>query len=651
MHTGENEQALRKILDMTRLASMVMLGLNFYFFCYAFFKSEGLKIEFIDRILFSIARTGLFDSVWNTKLFCLALLVISLIGARGKKDEKVSIQWPMALILLGALLFSLSHYLLNIKTEMSIRTWTYMLVSAGGYTMILTGGTWLSRYIQLQLRGDIFNKLNESFPQEERLLENEYSINLPAEYSLRGSRRRSWINFINPFRALLVIGTPGAGKSYFIIRHIITQHIRKGFSVFLYDFKYDDLTRIAYNTLLKHADKYDIKPSFYVINLETIYHRCNPLDPDTMDDITDATESARTIMMGLNREWIKKQGDFFVESPINFVTAMIWFLRKYDQGKYCTLPHVIELMQLNYKVMFPLLRTEPEIDVLVNPFESAYHHEAWEQLEGQIASAKIAMARLSSPTLYYVLSGNDFTLDLNNPEHPKIICVGNNPQKQQIYGAVLSLYISRVIKLINKKNRLKSSLIFDEFPTIYFNNIDSLIATARSNKVATTLAVQDYSQLKKDYGRDQAEVIMNIVGNVISGQVVGDTAKFLSERFGKIVQERTSVSINRTDTSVSRSTQLDAAIPASKIASLSSGEFVGMVADDPDQKIQLKVFHSEILNDHAALKREEENYVPLPSVRTVSPDEIQQNYQRIKEDIQYIIYDRLGNINSNDQNQ
>src|SRR6478609_10176653 len=291
-------------------------------------------------------------------------------------------------------------------------------------------------------------------------------------------------------------------------------------------------------------------------------------------------------------------------------------------------------MQLEYKIMFPLLRTEPEIDVLINPFESAYRHEAWEQLEGQIASAKIGMARLSSPQLYYVLSGNDFTLDINNPQNPKIVCTGNNPQKQQIYGAVLSLYISRVIKLVNKKHQQKCSLVFDEFPTIYFNGIDSLIATARANKVATTLAVQDYSQLKKDYGRDQAEVIMNIVGNVISGQVVGETSKFLSERFGKIVQERKSVSINRTDTSISRSTQLDAAVPPSKIASLSSGEFVGMVADDPDQKIALKVFHAEILNNHEEIKREEENYDPIPAIRSISHYDIEQNYFRIKKDIQ-----------------
>jgi type IV secretory pathway TraG/TraD family ATPase VirD4 len=334
-----------------------------------------------------------------------------------------------------------------------------------------------------------------------------------------------------------------------------------------------------------------------------------------MTDITDASESSRTIMLGLNREWIKKQGDFFVESPINFVTAVIWFLKKYRGGKFCTLPHVIELMQVEYPKLFSVLRTEPEIEVLINPFVSAYLHGAAEQLEGQIASAKITMARLASPQLYYVLSQSEFTLDLNNPTEPKIICMGNNPQKQQVYGAVLSLYISRITKLVNRKNCLKSSLIFDEFPTIYFNGIDSLIATARSNKVPTTLGVQDYSQLKKDYGREQAEVIMNTVGNIISGQVLGDTAKQLSDRIGKINQARRSLSINSGDTSISHSTQLELAVPPSTISQLSSGQFVGIIADDPTKRIELKAFHCEIQNNHQALAKEEKGYQSIPAVR------------------------------------
>jgi hypothetical protein len=641
-HTGENEQALRKIIDFTRMGSILIMIFHFYYFCHHVIQFWKLTIPFIDKVMITLIRTGLFDSVYQSKLLSLGLLIASLIGVKGRKDDKTSPLFASVLIAFGLTLFIFGHIVFRLEFPDEREIIIYILFTTVGYIMILTGGTWISRLLKRRLTKDIFNRENESFPQEERSLENEYSINLPARYILKGTLRKSWINIINPFRSLLVIGTPGAGKSYFVIRHVITQHIMKGFAMFIYDFKYDDLSRIAYNALRRYGNKYPKQPSFYVINFDKIYHRCNPLDPATMEDITDATEASRTIMLGLNRDWIKKQGDFFVESPINFVTAIIWFLRKHDDGRYCTLPHVVELMQLEYHLLFKVLKTEPEIEVLINPFESAYRNEAMEQLEGQVASAKIGMARLSSPALYYVLSGNDFTLDINNPEDPKIVCMGNNPQKQQIYGAVLSLYITRVIKLVNKKRQQKSSLIFDEFPTIYFNGIDNLMATARANKVATTLAVQDYSQLKKDYGRDQAEVIMNIVGNVISGQVVGETAKLLSERFGKIVQQRESVSVNSSDTSVSKSTQLELAIPASKIASLSSGEFVGMVADDPDQKIELKVFHSEIMNDHQAIRNEENAYKEIPLVRNVSEDEIRENYFRIKQDVKDIIEEKLN---------
>jgi TusA-related sulfurtransferase len=267
-----------------------------------------------------------------------------------------------------------------------------------------------------------------------------------------------------------------------------------------------------------------------------------------------------------------------------------------------------------------------------------------EQLEGQIASAKVAMARLSSPQLYYVLSGNDFTLDINNPDDPKIVCMGNNPQKIQIYGAVLSLYVTRLVKLVNKKGKQKSSLIFDEFPTIYLNNMDSLIATARSNKVATCLGIQDFSQLRKDYGREQADVIMNITGNIISGQVIGETAKQLSERFGKIMQDRESLSINSADTSISRSKQLESAVPPSKISGLSSGEFVGMVADDPDCKIDLKTFHCEILNDHEALKKEQDGYKDIQVIRKLDNTMVQRNYLQIKQDVQDIIHSEMERL-------
>jgi len=647
MQTGENEQALRKILDMTRLIGIVILVIHFYYYCYGAFAAWGLVSEFSDRLLGNIRNTGMFSSFHRSKLIALGFLAISLLGARGRKDEKLNYRTAFAYILTGLLLYFVSYLSLALKVGIREKAAIYIGITSIGFLLVLSGGTLLSRIIKNKFNNkDIFNKENETFPQEERLLENEYSINLPARYLLKNKVRKSWINIINPFRAVMVLGTPGSGKSYFVIRHVITQHIRKGFTMFVYDFKFDDLSKIAYNTWLKNRHRYSKPPAFYVINFDdlTRSHRCNPLEPSAMTDITDAAESARTILMGLNREWIRRQGDFFVESPINFLTAVIWYLRRYKDGEFCTLPHVIELMQTDYDSLFTLLRTEKEIEVLINPFVNAYLNDVMEQLEGQIAAAKVAMARLSSPQLYYVLSGNDFNLDINNPDDPKIVCMGNNPQKIQIYGAVLSLYVTRLVRLVNKKGKVKSSLIFDEFPTIYLNNMDSLIATARSNKVSTCLGIQDFSQLRKDYGREQADVIMNITGNIVAGQVTGDTAKQLSERFGKIMQDRESYSINSGDTSISRSKQLEAAIPPSRISGLSSGEFVGMVADDPDNKIDLKAFHCEIINDHEALKKEQDGYQDIAVIRKLDNGMVQRNYLQVKQDVQDIIQSEMERL-------
>ena len=647
MNTGESEYGLRKILDMTRMMSLFLLVTHDYYYCYQAFRQWGLTTPLTNRLLVLVVRTGLLAHHLTTQCGILLLLFISLLGSRGKKEGELKFSKGLIFITSGLILFFGSWKLRSFPLSPTTVAAFYLTAMALGYLLILTGGTLLSRVIQNKRgSGDIFNTENESFPQEERLLQNEYSVNLPARYILKGKARNSWINIINPFRSLLVLGSPGSGKSYYVIRHVITQHLQKGFSMFIYDFKFDDLSLVAYNHYLKNRDRYPVTPEFYVINFEDLSrtHRCNPLDKENMLDITDASESARTILLGLNREWIRRQGDFFVESPINFLTAIIWFLRRYQDGQYCTLPHVIEFMQVDYDRLFTLLRTQKEVEALINPFVSAYINDVMEQLEGQVASAKVAMARLSSPQLYYVLSGSDFTLDINDPQSPKIVCMGSNPQKLQVYGAVLSLYITRLIRIVNKKGKLKSSLIFDEFPTIYLNHMDSLIATARSNKVATTLGIQDFSQLKKDYGRDQADVIMNISGNIISGQVNGETAKQLSDRFGRILQDRSGISVNRTDTSVSYYQQLDPALPPSKIASLSSGEFVGMVADDPGSEIRLKAFHCSILNDHESLKKEAAAFQPLPVIRPISGEIIQQNYLQIKHEVEDLVATALDQI-------
>jgi hypothetical protein len=424
--------------------------------------------------------------------------------------------------------------------------------------------------------------------------------------------------------------------------------------MYVYDYKFDDLSIIAYNTLLNNLDKYRVKPQFYVINFDNPRksHRCNPIAPEFMTDISDAYESAYTIMLNLNKTWIQKQGDFFVESPIILLAAIIWYLAIYRNGKYCTFPHAIEFLNRRYADIFPILTSYPQLENYLSPFMDAWEGGAQEQLQGQIASAKIPLSRMISPQLYWVMTGNDFTLDINNPDEPKILCVGNNPDRQNIYSAALGLYNSRIVKLINKKGQLKSSVIIDELPTIYFRGLDNLIATARSNKVAVCLGFQDFSQLKRDYGDKEAAVVMNTVGNIFSGQVVGESAKTLSERFGKVLQKRQSMTINRQDKSTSISTQLDSLIPASKISNLTQGMFVGSVSDNFDERIEQKIFHAEIVVDNAKVATETKAYRPIPVITNFidedgadrMQEQIEANYNQIKEDVKMIVAAELKRI-------
>lgn len=449
-------------------------------------------------------------------------------------------------------------------------------------------------------------------------------------------------------------GTPGSGKSYAIINNYIKQHIEKGFSMYVFDFKFDDLSLIVYNHLLKHYDKYNVKPQFYVLNFDDPRrsHRCNPLSPSFLSDISDAYESAYTIMLNLNRTWIQKQGDFFVESPIILLASIIWFLKIYQNGIYCTFPHAIELLNKKYSDLFTILTSYPELENYLSPFLDAWEGGAQDQLQGQIASAKIPLSRIISPKLYWVMTGDDFSLDINNPNEPKILCVGSNPDRQNIYSAALGLYNSRIVRLINKKKQLKCSLIIDELPQIYFRGLDNLIASARSNLISVCLGLQDFSMLTRDYGDKESKVIQNIVGNIFAGQVVGDTAKTLSERFGKIVQKRQSISINRNDTSSSISTQLDSLIPASKISTLSQGMFVGAVADNFGEKIEQKIFHAQIIVDTEKVANETKNFKPIPQIRSflsesgadIMEQEINENYRQIKLDVSIIISNELTRI-------
>jgi len=655
MQQEDDLRALAKIMDFLRAVSILLVIMNIYWYCYEAIRYWNVNVGVVDKILMNFNRTaGLFTSTLWTKLFAVLLLGLSCMGTKGVKEEKIT--WLKIWIIIGAgfVLFFLNGWILSLPLSLITNAVLYIATMATGYICFLMAGLWMSRLLKYNLMDDVFNNENESFMQETRLLVNEYSVNLPTQFYYKKKWNNGWINVVNPFRATAVLGTPGSGKSYAVVNNFIKQQIEKGYCQYVYDFKFPDLSMIAYNHLISHLDGYKVKPKFYVINFDDPRrsHRCNPIHPDFMEDITDAYESAYTIMLNLNKTWVQKQGDFFVESPIILFAAIIWYLKIYQEGKYCTFPHAIEFLNRRYEDIFPILTSYPDLENYLSPFMDAWLGGAAEQLQGQIASAKIPLSRMISPQLYWVMSDSEFTLDINNPDEPKILCVGNNPDRQNIYGAALGLYNSRIVKLINKKGKLKSSVIIDELPTIYFKGLDNLIATARSNKVAVCLGFQDFSQLIRDYGDKEAKVVMNTVGNIFSGQVVGETAKTLSERFGKVLQKRQSITINRNDTSTSINTQMDSLIPPSKISGLTQGMFVGSVSDNFDERIEQKIFHAEIVVDNAKVSTETKKYKSIPIITDFTDEngndrmkeQIQDNYNRIKAEIKQLVKDELKRI-------
>jgi hypothetical protein len=640
--TGEDEIGLHRILDWIRMASILVLLLHFYYFGYPGCKAWQQSYEVVDRLMSVIGEVGLFSDPIYSKLTALALLTISLFGSQGKKEPGFTPFVAFCRIFFGLLLFFASGFFSDYPL-------LYILMCASGYLLFLTGGAYLARVVWRMHEPDLFNRLHEHFPQEERLLETEASINLPAQYCYHREIRESWVNLVDVCRGTLVLGSPGSGKTWFVIEPIIRQYIQKGWAMLLYDFKYDDLSKLAYNCFLRYRNYYPVRPSFYNIQLDDLdkSNRSNPLHPSVLGDITDAGEAARAVLIGMNMEWLAKQGEFFVESAINFVKSLIWFLRLYQDGRYCSWPHVVELAQIPYKELFSVLQAEPQLQVQVRPFVTVLLNGSNEQLDGQIASATIHLARLSSPAIYYIMSGDDFSLQLNDPSAPKILSIGGNPLKTDNYGPVVSAYVNTINRLANRKAMYPLAEIFDEFSTIGVHTIARSIATGRSNKMAITLCLQDASQLRLAYGAAFADVVLNTCGNVISGQVTGDTARFLADRFGRTMQDRESYTMTRSDLNVTQSAQLEHSLPISRISSLSSGEFVGMVADTPRLPIDLKAFCCRFVNDPVALDKERAGFVELPTLRRTTPELLAENFHRIRKEVQDLVKAELGRISAN----
>ena len=528
-------------------------------------------------------------------------------------------------------------------------TWIYPFTLAGGMVAAAYGYSVFFR----QLKGGKAPE-EDSFLQCDQLIETEYSVNIPYHYTYQKKLHDAWINLVAPFRASMVMGVPGSGKSFAIYNKCIEDMVRKGFTIFLYDYKFPDLTEELLTEIYfqrKHENlwaKDEIKPKIYILNFDDPKrsNRCNPIHHSYITDPADTTEIADLLFKNINKGAAKGGFDFFNESAKVYLDGLIWLLANYDpdaiyggddgytitgstsdyvrKGCFCTFPHVIELMAYNYQKVFQILQFTHGLEAKISPFASALESEAMEQLMGQVASAQIPLGKFVSPALYWIMTGDDFTLDINNPEDPKIVCMGNNPDRQSIYGSAIALYTSRMFKLINHKHKRHSAVLLDELPTVFIKGLDNLIATARSNKVAIILGAQDRSQLKRDYGDDEAKVIMSTVGNILSGQVNEETAEALSKMFGKEFREQQSKSISDNSDSTSISYQLQEIMPASKIGTLTQGMFFGRVADNFDTPIDRKLFCGTIDVDMARAKAKKKEWQKVPIMTDFFQGEIPQ---------------------------
>jgi len=641
MQTGEDIHGMRKILDLSRWISIVVLLIHFYFICYGAFVEWGLTATLSDRIMDNISRTGLFNKPVLSKLLSLAFLIISLLGARGRKDGELGYTGGVILLFFGVLMYFGSAVWLLQEEEKGTIAALYMAFCFTGWLLVMAGGMRLSRVMAYSLRKGFFEKKEGGFPQEERLIETDYSINFKAQYQLHGGSRSSHINIVNGRRGILLIGSPGSGKSWFIIEPAMEQLIGRGFSMLVFDFKYSTLSQYAYALFCKYRRKYPDTARFYCINFSDMSrtHRCNLIDAATLGNVSDAIGVSRTIMLSLNPTWANKQGDFFVESAINFLAALIWYLKKYKDGIYCTLPHVIELAQASYEKLFTILQAEPEIQTLINAFIQVYKNKTMEVLDSQVSSVKIPLGRLASPDLYYVLTGNNLSLQINDPHHPAILCLGGDPARQEALAPVLSLYIDRLNRLINRPGQHPCALVLDEFATVRAASVLNTVAVGRAHNIIPMLVVQDISQLRTLYTHAEADTIMNMTGNLICGQAGGETARRVSERFPSVQEYRTTVSVNSMDTSVSRSEQSNPAITPATIATLSSGEFVGILADDPGTEMELKAFHARIVKEGSCVVPKE-----LPVVRPVGRVEVEENFLRVKMEVDELVIEEVRRV-------
>ena len=624
---------VKPMYSMFLLFSGAVLAFIIYYYAYPMWAALGFKNALTDEIVANLYRSGTFNNQWHTRLVCLFFCTLSVIVRSGQSKES---SWKEIVF---PIIIGLGLFLSAPLTGAGI---VFVLFTLIGFIFYLLGVIALGRLYH-SFNGKLPDYF-DTFPQCEKLIENEDSINIPLTYQYEGKRRQGYINVVSPQRGCMILGTPGSGKSYSIYGPFIRGMIQKAYSLCVYDYKAPDLTERVLNELLDNYDCYgEKKPKMYVVNFDNprYSHRFNPIHPRYLRDPVDSTEIAELILKNANRG-NEKGEDFFSMSARCYVDLLIWFLKIYKRGRYCTFPHLIELMGQDYRNVFEVLKKFPELEVKRNTFVDAIKDKAFEQLQGQIASARVPLNRFASKILYWVLSGDDFSLDINNPDEPKIICIANNPRRQSVYGTTLALMMSQMFKEVNVPGRNHCGILIDELPTIYLKGLDNLIDTARSNKVAVVIGAQDKSQLVRDYDTKESNVIFNTVGNVFAGAVKGETAENLSKSFGKVDHQTRSMSQGDDNESITLAFELRDVLPPDKIEALSQGSFCGYIADTYKQKIHPKIFCGEV--DAGAPPRHKKKVPPLTELTERQLNVlVERNYQKIRQEVADFVLEELNN--------
>lgn len=621
-------------------------------------------IAILPNLLKSFARMGVFYPSINAKVSTLVLIVLVAIGTKAKKKRDLNVGKEIVIPIIAGLSMMFGSLLLVFGAEnitlphivpyLNGYQLAYALLSFIGVMITQMGADNISKLMQTKMGADRWNTEEESFDQNRELVETPTSVNIPYKFRYGKKTHDGWIN-INPFRGTMVIGTPGSGKSFGVINPAIRQMVAKGFSLCIYDFKFPDLGQIAYyHYLLKKKSDPNYKHNFVVINLNEVEKskRVNPFKNKYIQTLAQAQEMAESMVSALQKGGASAGGgseQFFTQSAINFFASSVYFFATYENGKYSSIPHLLSFMNRSYEEIFDTLFTHEELTSLMSPFKSAYVNKAFDQLEGQVGTLKIFLSRLATKESFWVFSGDEVELKISDKENPSILILASNPATQDINSALYSSVINQLFRLINDKHNLPSAVIADEFPTIYIHKVDNTIATARSNKVAVMLGLQEIPQLRQFYKKEVGETISAIVGNILSGSVRDkNTLDWLEKLFGKIKQKSYSESISQQGTTTSINEKMEAMIPAGKMASLRTGEMVGVIAQGEEnntEEYKTSAFSGKINLDMKAIKNEEQHYPKMPvyysfldqNGKDCKNEILMANFRRINKEVEMII--------------